>query len=74
MNVVQKAIESLSLSELIAEIARVSAKIDADYMRLAKPLSEQDIENSQYWLEKRSKTLRLLCAELLSRAEGEGGE
>lgn len=72
MNVVEIAIQSLSLSELIIEIARTSAKIEADYMRLAKPLSEQDIENSRYWLDKRSKTLKLLCAELVRREESKG--
>lgn len=52
---------------LLDAIRTVCDLVQADEIRLTKPLSQQDAENSQYWLDKRKPRLLELCAEYLRR-------
>jgi hypothetical protein len=50
-----------SMKQVIEEIRDVCEKCLADYERINKPLSDKDIENSQWWLAKRQlRLVRLL--------------
>lgn len=53
--------------ELLDAIRTVTDLVQADLIRLKKPLSERDAENSQYWLDKRKPRLLELMAEYLRR-------
>ena len=55
--------------ELVREIARVAGKIEYDFVRLKRPLSEKDAENSQYWIDRRCPQLVKLCEEFLARED-----
>lgn len=53
--------------ELLDALRTVSDLVQADEIRLTKPLGQQDIDNVQYWLNKRKPRLLELCAEYLRR-------
>ena len=52
---------------LLDAIRTVTDLVQADEIRLKKPLSAKGAENSQYWLDKRKPRLLELMAEYLRR-------